>query len=78
MRSDIQTAVDILYRNQHQNPFQLKVPSHNASRDAILLQCRAFVLNKLALVPFFQSHRLTNLYQTVLQTLIESIKSSQD
>lgn len=69
MESEL-AARDILARNTHNNLFHLKMPSHNASQQSVLNQYHGFILNKLALVPFGQDTKLTQLYKTSLEHLI--------
>lgn len=54
MQENLQTAQDIFNRNTHTNPFQIKLPSHHASQQNINIMAQAFILNKLALLPFYQ------------------------
>jgi hypothetical protein len=61
---------DIYARNNHNNLFQLKVPSPNASQHSLRHMAHAFILSKLALIPFHEDAKTTQLYRTSLEELL--------
>ena len=64
-------AEGVLLRNEHLNLFQLKVPSHHASRQSVENMSQAFLLNKLSLLPFHHDQQLTHLYRQTLENLLQ-------
>jgi len=64
-------AKGVFLRNNHSNSFHIKIPSHNASRKLVENMCHAYILNKLALIPFHEDQKTTQLYKNSLENLIE-------
>ena len=54
MKDSIQTAQDIFYRNKFLSSFHIKIPSHHASKEFINILLNTHIINKLALLPFYQ------------------------
>lgn len=65
-----QIEEDVLNRNDHNNPFQLKIPSHNASQANLDLLSLAYTLNKLALLPLALHPLLPQLEKLALEHIL--------
>lgn len=75
MQQNLQTAHDIFNRNTHSDPFAIKIPSNFATKQNIDVMTHAFILNKIALLPFYQNERLTQLYKMSLEYLVNQEKT---